>query len=163
MNSIITINSTSISIDDYLLKNKGSSSKYPSSTMADVSLSMVLQNDCRVEARGRSNTFADNLGSFWRRFCRLNISTLAAPPCPSQHNKIKCYKLAVLFTCESLEYTHDAPSDENDKENAITHSLPFVSPWVATAHTRAVLPKSTCSQSKGSLAVFPAQPFPLVS
>ena len=159
----MTTKSTSISIDDYLLKDKGSSSKYTSSTLADVSFSMVLHHDCCVEARGSCNTFADNLGSFWRRFCPLNISTLAAPPCPSQHNKIKCYKLAVLFPCESLEYTHDAPSDENDKENAITHSFPFVCPCVATAHTRAVLPKSTCSQSKGFLAVFPAQPFPLVS
>ena len=157
------MNSTSNNTDGYFLKKRGSSSKYPSFTRADVSLSMVLQHHCSLEGRGSSNTFADNLGSFWRRFYRLNISILAAPLCPSQGKKIKCYKLAFLFPCESLECTHDAPSDENDKEKVITHSVPYVFPWVATAHTKAVLPKSTCSQSKGLLDVFPAQPPPLVS
>ena len=47
---------------------------------------------------------------------------------PSQHKKIKRYKLAVLFPCESMEYVQDTPSDENDKEKAITYSSPTVSP-----------------------------------
>ena len=47
---------------------------------------------------------------------------------PNQQKKIKRYKLAILFPCESLEYIQDAPSDENDKEKSITHSFPFVCP-----------------------------------
>ena len=90
--------------------------------------SLPCQYVCRVVQSGNSIIFAETL-IILVEFSLLIEAFSVIIATQQYHNvRIEGYKLAFLFPCESLEYTQDAPSEENDKEKSTTHSLPLISP-----------------------------------